>query len=265
MKKFVLSVFALALVAPMFAQVCVRDSSLLQNDTVFVSPRPYSDSYQVYALAPACIGEPYLQSVTIKVPPIFDFMGVQIPLTNASIATTGAIQGLPSGVTYACDPPNCVFNANTLGCIVLFGTPNNPSQAPDTTDLIISATVSASGLTIPITFPGPIAPGNYYFVLAQAGACISSTRNYHSQLSAVKNIPNPFSDATIVSVVSDVTGKFNLDIFDVFGRRVRQQTIWLVQGENQFTVEAGDLANGSYFYTISNANGSLTRKMVISK
>ncbi|MBX2893055.1 MAG: T9SS type A sorting domain-containing protein [Saprospiraceae bacterium] len=265
MKKTFLFILSLSTIAPLFAQVCERDSSLLMNDSVFVSPRPYSDSYQVYALAPACIGEPYTQSVTIKVPPIFDFMGVMIPLTNASIATTGAIQGLPSGITYACDPPNCVFNANTLGCIVLYGTPNNPAQAPDTTDLVINASVSAGGLTIPVTFPGPIAPGNYYFVLAEAGACILNTRNYHSQIASVKNVPNPFSDATIISVTSEVTGQFNFEMFDLFGRRVRQQTLALAHGENQFTVEAGDLANGSYFYTISNANGSVTRKMVISR
>jgi hypothetical protein len=170
MKQIYLSLLALLFTASLHAQTtqCMRDSSLLMNDTVFVSPRPYTASYQVYALAPACINQPYTQSVTIKVPATFTYLGTPIPLTSASIATSGAVTGLPTGISYTCDPPSCVFNANTLGCILLSGTPNNPAQAPDTTDLIINASVQAFGTGIPIQFPGPIAPGNYYFVLAQA-------------------------------------------------------------------------------------------------
>jgi len=266
MKKIYFSALALLLSASVFAQVCVRDSSLLNNDTLFVSPRPYTANYQVYALAPACINEPYTQSVTIKVPSTYDIGGgAVIPLTSASIATSGAIAGLPSGITYACDPPNCVFNANTLGCIVVYGTPNNPNQAPDTTNLVITASISALGTSFPVTFPGQIAPGNYFFVLAQAGACIVGTDDLSGQIFSVKNVPNPFSDVTNINIVSKVTGEFNFEVFNMLGQNLRRQSITLIEGENQVRFEAGNLANGTYFYVISNADGKIARPMVIAR
>jgi hypothetical protein len=262
MKKIYLSIFALFVVASIHAQTCVRDSSLLM-DTLFVSPRPYTASYPVYALAPACIGQPYTQSVTIKVPATFVYLGTPIPLTSASIATTGAVTGLPAGISYSCDPPNCVFNANTLGCILLHGTPNNPAQAPDTTNLVINATISAFGTGIPIAFPGPIAPGNYYFVLAQAGACISGTYEQNSGIYSMKNTPNPFTGLTSIQVDAKVSGDFNFDVFDLLGQRLYSQQVSLMSGENQFSFDAGNLANGTYIYVLSNGQGKAASRMVI--
>ena len=34
---------------------------------------------------------------------------------------------------------------------------------------------------------------------------------------------------------------------------------------NEFTFEAGNLSNGSYFYTLSNKNGKAVRQMVIAR
>ena len=267
MKKTVLLLCIIAWAATQNAQAqnCVRDSSVLLYDTVFFAPAPYTVDHPVYGLAPACIGQVYAQSVTIEVPSVFVYLGTSISLNSASIATSGAISGLPSGITYLCDPPNCVFNANTLGCILLYGTPNNPAQAPDTTDLVINATANTSFGPIPITFPGPFAPGNYYFILAQAGNCIVGAYDLSSQISSIKNSPNPFSDATNINLVSAVTGKFNFEVFDVLGRNLYTQTVNLVEGENQFTFEAGNLPNGSYYYVISNTEGKVSRLMMITR
>ena len=267
MKKTLLLLCIIAWAATQNAQAqnCVRDSSVLLYDTVFFAPAPYTVDHPVYGLAPACIGQVYAQSMTIEVPSELNIFGNLLSLTNVSIATSGAISGLPSGITYLCDPPNCVFNANTLGCILLYGTPNNPAQAPDTTDLVINATAFTFGISIPITLPGPIAPGNYYFILAQAGNCIVGAYTLSNQISSIKNSPNPFSDATNINIVSAVTGKFDFEVFDVLGRDLYTQTVNLVEGENQFTFEAGNLPNGSYYYVISNAESKVSRLMMIAR
>ncbi len=268
MKKSLLLLCALSWAAFASAQVCVRDSSLL-NDTIFISPRPYTLANPVYGLAIACINQPYAQSVTIKVPPTFTFQGIPIVITNANLATTGAVTGLPTGISYVCDPPNCIFNANTLGCILLTGTPTTASQAPDTVDLKIKAnivgTVFGTTQTIPVDFPGPIAPGNYYLVLQTAAGCTSGTNDLGSQFMAIKNNPNPFGAQTVISVASLVSGRFNFEVFNTFGQRVYAEPINLIEGANQFTFEANDLPNGAYFYSISNAQGKVTRRMAIAK
>lgn len=272
MKKTVLLLCAVVLTAmhSTHAQTCVRDSSVLLYDSVYISPAPYTPTNPVYGLATACIGQPYNQSVTIDVPTDFLYQGsIPITIINASIATTGAISGLPTGVTYLCDPPNCVFNASTLGCILLYGTPSDPAQAPDTFDLVISANIFGiifgSQQNIPIAFPGPISPGNYYLILKTAAGCASSAYDLNSRITSLKNVPNPFSDATAITVVSEVSGEFNFEVFDVLGRSIHAQAVNLVEGENQFTFEAGNLPNGSYYYVLSNAEGRASRTMVIAR
>lgn len=254
------------------APQCMRDSTLLMNDSVFVSPPTYSDTAAnpVYGLAVACIGQPYLQSVTVKIPPTYTQSGITITINNVKVATTGAVSGLPTGITYTCDPPNCVFNANTLGCILLSGTPTDASQAPDTSELKITValngTVFGQPATIPLTFPEDIAPNNHYFLILRTMAnCMSAVYDLNSQVSGLKSVPNPFSTQASIEVESSVAGAFRFEVFNVLGQPVHAANIDLVEGANQFPFDAGSLASGSYYFSISNAAGKVTRLMVIAR
>jgi hypothetical protein len=218
----------------------------------------------VYALAQACIGQPYLQSFTLEVPTSFTFQGIPLPISSASIATSGALSGQPAGITYLCDPPNCMFNAGTLGCILLYGTPTAANVA-DTFNLTINATISSGFGPIPIAFPGPVAPGNYYLILNAANNCSSSAYDLNSQIIGIQNQPNPFSQQTTIDVESVVTGEFQFEVFDLLGKRMHQQNVHLYQGNNQFTFDAGNLADGTYFYSLSNKEGKVSRVMVIAR
>lgn len=264
MKKFLLLLFTVASFAAVQAQTCVRDSSVLQNDSVIITPRPYTDTYQVYALAEACIGQPYLQSFTLEVPASFTFQGIMLPITSASIATSGALTGQPTGITYLCDPPNCVFNAGTLGCILLYGTPT-AANTPDTFSLTIAATIQTAFAPVPITFPGAVAPGNYYLILNAANNCVSSSYDLNSQIVGIKNQPNPFGQQTTIEVESITAGDFQFEVFDLLGKRMHQQNIRLIEGTNQFTFDAGTLADGTYFYSLSNREGKVSKVMVIAR
>jgi hypothetical protein len=267
MKKSLLPILLLFVFAAAQAQTCVRDSTVLQDTTV-ISPFPYTPAYPVNELNPACIGQPYSQSFTIEVPAIFVFNGVNLPLTSASIATTGAISGLPAGVTYLCDPPNCVFNANTLGCILLYGTPTPNNTAPDTVNLSINAIVATPFASLPVAFPGPIAPGNYFLEIYPAGstACSSSsTDDLSGQIASIQNQPNPFGQQTLISVESKVTGDFLFQVFSLTGQRLHEQPLRLFEGSNQFNFDAGALPDGTYFYTLSNQEGKISRLMVVAK
>src|SRR5262245_881421 len=116
MKKAIVVFFLIACASASFAQTCVRDSSVLQTGAL-LSPPWWDSINMIYALRDACINHNYTQSVTINVPTTFQ----SVPLNNVTLATTGAVLNLPVGLTYLCDPPNCVFNAGTLGCVLLYG------------------------------------------------------------------------------------------------------------------------------------------------
>jgi len=245
------------------AQMCVRDSNILVVGGL-LSPAPWSPDSAFYNLALACINEPYNQSVTINVPPTITFMNFTVPIVNVSIPTSNGIGNYPAGMTYLCDPPNCVFNANTLGCILMFGTPTNANTAPDTLDLELTATVLTSLGPLPVIFPGnDLAPDDhYYLILNPTGECTSSASDLNSPFSALRAVPNPVSHQTRIEVQSSQSGVFQFEVFNLVGKRVFVQTVQLYEGANQFTFDAGSLATGAYMYSLGNAEGRSVRRLV---
>lgn len=264
MKTLLLLALALA-PAVLFTQNCQRDSSLLVTGALF-SPAPWTPDAPYYNLKPACIEEPYNQSVTINVQPFITVSGVAIPVSSISIPTAGAIQNLPAGLSYSCDPPNCVFNANTLGCMLLYGTPVSSNTAPDTLDLIIGAVVVSPLLgPIPVTFPnnGATPDDHYYLILRPTGQCtVSGAVEPAATFGAARALPNPFSGQTSIELQSAQAGNARFEVFDLFGRPLHGETLQLAEGENQFPYDGSLLPDGAYFFSLSNSAGRTVWRMI---
>jgi len=247
------------------AQICVRDSNLL-NTGDLLSPAPYTPDSPFYNLKVACINEPYQQSVTVFVPDSFSYLGNMVKVASVRLDTTNAVTGLPTGLTYTCDPNNCTFLPLTLGCILIHGTPAL-SNMPDTFSLGIKAKVTiligSFPFTIDITFPD-FAPGNFYYMILKAqGECASSSSSdLDGPFSQVRAIPNPTTGQTIIEAQSMQNGTFLFEVFDLLGRQLHSEKVQLYEGENKFNFDASSLPNGTYLYTIGNAEGKAVRRMV---
>ena len=260
MKKTLLLLIAVLSIGLAQAQNCERDSNLLVTGAL-LSPAPYTPDSPFYNLKPACIGLVYNQSVTVNVPATFN----GFPIDSVSIALTGAISNLPTGVTYSCDPPNCHFKPMTLGCILLKGTVAN-TNVPDTVDLGITANVHVSTLAIPVIFPGQVAPGShYYLIVKNAADCMSGTGESHSMLANLRNYPNPTTGLTNIEFLSLTRGDFRFEVFNLLGRRIYETTVRIDQGQNNFQFDAGDLEVGTYIYTLGNQDGKVSRLLSVSK
>ncbi len=262
MTKTLSILFALFCALSLAAQppVCQRDSLIYGTDSV-LWPLPYTPAAPNYNLKEACINQLYNQSVSINVPN--SYMG--LPITNVSIATSNAISNLPIGLTYTCDPPNCVFNANTLGCILLWGTPTNANMAPDTFDLGFAATIGTPVGGLPITLPGQLVPGSHYYLILKTSACLVGNYDQGNQFTLLKNAPNPFDSQTLITAESLVAGDFQFEVFDPLGQRLYRQKLRLETGRNEFTFDAGKLPNGAYFYSLSNGEGKAVRRMIVAR
>lgn len=264
MKKVLLLLLAAVWGATLsYSQTCERDSNLLKTGGL-LSPAPYTPDSPFINLKTACINEPYNQSVTINVPGTFTYNGITVPISGVSIPTSNGIGNYPAGMGYVCDPPNCVFNSNTLGCILLNGTPNAANSAPDTLDLSLTATVATPFGPVPVAFPGNSAAPNdhYYLKLNPTGGCASGTAEAGSPFSAVSAQPNPFNQETLISVQSTQTGRFQFEVFDLLGHRLHAESVQLFEGNNQFTYDASQLPSGTFIYTIGNAGSKSVRRLV---
>ena len=267
MKKTLTILFTLFCTLSLAAQfpMCNRDSVILGTDSL-VWPLPYTSAAPNFNLNEACIDHPYNQSLTINVPNTITTSNVTFPVTSIDIATFNAIRDLPIGLTYACDPPNCVFLANTLGCIVLYGTPTSANTAPDTFDLVISGVVQT---IIPIPLSNLLAelsdPDAHYYLTLNTPECLVGNYELGKQFTLLKNAPNPFGNQTLITAESLVAGDFQFEVFDLLGQRLYLQKLRLETGRNEFTFDAGELANGAYFYSLGSREGKAIRRMIIAR
>lgn len=83
-----------------------------------------------------------------------------------------------------------------------------------------------------------------------------------------QNYPNPFTDATTIPLLLELDSEVTVAVFDLSGRKVYSAFSGsMYAGENNITLNRGNLAGGHYIYkvSISNANGTFeqSRKMVV--
>lgn len=263
MKKFITLLLLLVVGAAAFAQTCVRDSSII-TDSLFIKPKQWTPADPTIYTAPACIGEAYNQSITFNIPDMITFGGFTLPLSKVTVAPTGAITGMPAGLAYTCDPPNCEFSANSLGCMLISGAPAATVAAGD---YEVSIQITAFSLiTQTLNFPADLAPTEKYFIsIRNAGQCASSTNDLSDYIFDVKNAPNPFAQLTQMNLDVLVAGQYQFEVFNLLGKKVHDQALDLTTGLNQFTFDAGDLPNGTYFYTIGNGQGRMSSTFVINR
>ncbi len=248
--------------------VACQPDQAFADSTQVVSPLPLDPSTGMGGIEafPACIGEPYELIFTFRIGDSTSINGFGVDLLRAEIATTGGIEGLPEGVNYFCNPPDCIFPDTTLGCIILTGTPTANNTA-GVSPLIITATVVVDGLgSITETIPGRIFTGEYNLVLNEAGGCESvSTNDYLAQNISLGNIPNPVVAQTMIEVSSDISGDFQFNVFDVAGKRLHAEQIQLTTGYNSFNYDASELESGMYIYSVSNGTGAISEKMIVNR
>lgn len=271
MKKLILSFLMLCcLGSVLMAQqtaTCKPDASL-PDTAVGVIPLPYSAANPKGGISDtACLNTAYDFTFTLAIPKSITLSGLTLSINSVSIATSGAVKNLPSGLSYTCNPPNCVFKSGEKGCILITGTPNNPINLGQN-DLKIDGLVN-SFLPVPVTFPSDqFAAGNYYLYVRPQGskACLtSSTQELAATKLRMGNVPNPFTGATQIEVEAEIRGQFDFRVFDLMGRSLYRRPVQISQGINRIPFEANNLAPGLYVFTLTDGLNTISRKMVIGR
>ena len=246
---------------------CEPDQSFADSARV-VSPLPLDPATGEGGIEmfPVCIGDPYELVFTIKIGDSATVQGFTLDLFRAEIATSGAVAGLPEGLNYFCNPPDCVFQDTTLGCIVIKGTATE-NNSIDTNSLVITATAILDVLgNFTSTIPGPLFAGELNLVVKNQGECSSvSTSDFLAKNLTLGNIPNPVIDRTLIEVSSEISGDFQFHVFDVAGKLMHREKVQLTIGYNAFNYDASKLGEGMYIYTLSNELGAVSQKMIVGR
>ena len=97
------------------------------TDEEVVDPFPFTDDNPLGGISDtACINNYFEFSVSLSPTDQFPLTGADI--ANIQLPLTGAIDGLPTGMQYNCNPPDCIIPSDTVGCILIYGTPTDPEN-----------------------------------------------------------------------------------------------------------------------------------------
>ena len=247
MKKrilFVLICVATIIAGRSFAQ-CVPDLSITQ-------PGIYPDS--ATGLPAGTAGVPYSQVIQVKVLTDTTANGLPVIVTDITIVS---VSGLPPGITYTCNPSNCVFPGGSNGCILLSGTPTVAGSFPMVVDLNVTGTLFG----IPITQPSTV---DYYVITINTNTGLPSASGA-GKFELLQNKPNPATSYTDISFTSPIGGDFNLKIYNLIGKEVYTQTVRGMSGQNVVRINTDDFAPGVYMLSLNNGNSIVTRRMIVSR
>lgn len=265
MKKLVLFLFFITLIFNLSnAQECMPIQNL-PDTAVGPYPRPFdAETNPTGGITDtACVNEDFEFVVTLAIPTTFSILGNTLPIQNISVAPDTAVKNLPKGLDYICNPPNCIFPANSKGCIKIFGTVNDTAGVYDVS---ISGNLSTGFFNLPLTFPDvTLFRGNYYLHVKPQGQCLTSTNDLANLEVSAFNRPNPFSGWTQIVVHSKISGNFDFVISDLVGRQLHRERISLWEGENNLQYDGSQLPAGVYIYTIRDEAHQFSSKMIVNK
>ena len=270
MKKLLLLVAIICAFTQLNAQelACIPDTTY-QDASPGAYPLPLNEGEGGLAEFPACINEPYELVFTIKLGDSVSVAGIgSIDVFSATIPTTDAVTGLPVGLNYLCNPPNCVFPDTLLGCIVVTGTPTAENPAGDY-PLVIRGSALLDGFgDFPLEFPGLLAAGEYILPLNDTGGCEAVSTSIPSYLKSnieLSNMPNPVQTTTMIEMTSLIDGDFQFKVFDMTGKSIHAENVHLNVGYNTLSYDVSGLGEGMYIYTLGDGNAMIYEKMLVSR
>lgn len=81
---------------------------------------------------------------------------------------------------------------------------------------------------------------------------------------SVQNQPNPFSNITTITFnLKENVSNLNFRVYDILGSKLVNRSIQGSVGRNTVEFSRNELSSGVYFYSISDGNSVVTRKMII--
>lgn len=276
MKQKFLLLFAFILgLGAVNAQTCDPDTTGLPAGFL-IDPLPYiAETNPTGGIdTPAIVGQPFEFVLTFATPATFDVAGLgTFDVNSIELATEGALSNLPASMDYACNPPNCVFEKDSIGCVVVFGTPMMDEAGDGSTvyDIGVTTLVRTTLVDVPFTFPNTLFPGNYFLCVkatAETPNCeflLADNNDLSDRVARMYNRPNPASGFTEIVIESMESGQFLLTVSDMLGRQLHYQPIDIIAGTNQFEFDASHLAEGMYIYTLSDGQARTSQKMMIRR
>lgn len=206
-------------------------------------------------------------SDTLDIPFIPGLPSFTVPVNSFTIS---GMTGLPPGLMYDCSLPGCVWMSGDTGCVEINGMPT----ADGFYDV---GFVTGLNVEVPPGTPLPEGPTDVPLALLPAlGLSIGYSIQIGDPIAVqdkldasafelAQNFPNPATQNTSVFFTAPSRTEVEFSILNLLGNVVKTEMISARQGVNEIEVNTVDMAPGVYFYSVSNGEEKLTKRMIVLK
>jgi hypothetical protein len=202
---------------------------------------------------PVILDVPYDQVITFILAAEYEVNGIIYTLDSIGV---DSVKNIPPGLVYSSSANGYVPGA--AYCSQLSGTPTQAGEFAvefflepfiDLGDGPVSLGKYVNDTSVVITVYDPTGAGP-----VQA-----------DQFRVMPIVPNPFSENTRMSYYTPFSDRVSLQVYNILGKLMYEETQSASPGENQFEFTGGDLLQGTYFYRIINSSKLHTGKFIKSK
>ncbi len=279
MKKIYFTIITIAVaVSSLLAQTvptCSLNPTFVASNKVGVWPDSATN------FVSGIVGVPYEQNLTIKVPKDTIAGGFKFCFNKFALYT-------PAAVTNYNFPPG--LNIGSSSTITANGTVNGaislrfPGAANNCASIYGTPTVAGSYtlqleiqpyMNGPVLGNCPVPPNinsgstniagpsilNYYIINISTPTGVVDLGK--DKVALYQNVPNPFATTTDIKFYVEGEDNATVTVYNALGSIVSQQTIKTTLGENKVTINAANMANGTYIYSLKYKNFITTKRMMV--
>lgn len=265
MRKFLL-LFTFAFVLGIqFSQAQCTPSPLFVTIGI---PGIYPNPIQQSNLTAGSVGNAYSETITIitladTTIDLSAIVGIPLPPVTASVEyqRVNSVNGLPNGLTYACNPSSCEVPGDSSGCVGISGTPTQGGSFTVSLDTEIGLAIPASIPYIGGTIVDVPIPGVSWTLDISGG--VASDDLLDDAFTVEQNGPNPFHGITNIFFNTPKPVNIDFRVKDLSGRTLHTASHRGHVGENSIEFDASNYVPGVYFYELSNGNQTIIQKMIV--
>lgn len=239
------------------AQTCTPD----ENVTGTISPSTSA------GVQKAQVDVAYEQTFQFKVPKdtfitVSGFGDIDANINYMIIdSITGFPTDGPSTFEYNCNPTNCTYPAESVGCLVIFGTPWE-ALGGTTIPIKIHTRINATGNLFgnPLTNNTPLV---FDFDIEILPKDINVSTNFINKKTELLVFPNPTSDFSTIKINSIEKGSLQINIVNLLGVRVLQQKVPNFNGSFSQQISKAKIGSGVFFVSVIINGKETVTKLII--
>lgn len=199
-------------------------------------------------------GTYYEQIVNFKLPSdagALDPNFINTPLSNVSLIS---VDGIPPGISFSCNTPDCSWLGGEQGCATISGIPT--TNGTYQIELKILGCVFG-GLICDTAFFS-----NYEIQIGPVG--IENLELTNNSMKLKNAIPNPSNQSTNIQFTTLKSENILFGITNLLGELILNKNVSSKIGLNSIQVNTSHLSNGIYLYSISNGETKSTKRLIVN-